>query len=267
MHKHSKRGLDTRVSLKKALADQGFIGGTRGATEWNQWVKSEKEQLSQVMDRHGIEWEQLGTKHEHLSVIDYKKEQRTKEVAKLDSQITEKYMEIDAITEKKNTVKNELDDFIKDAEKTRDSLNSVKEMERFVANNASHYDNNPKYDLPEPKPLMYAKTYRDKFALPLVKKLKDVIRSILVRYFEKTNEMERVIKHTRNQVWSLTERVKKLEPENERLRDIEHDYNRVRGVLGKESVNELVNTAKAQENATKELRSASRSVRSRGHER
>ena len=29
----SKRGLDTRVSLKQALAAQGFKGGTRGATE------------------------------------------------------------------------------------------------------------------------------------------------------------------------------------------------------------------------------------------
>lgn len=32
----SKRGLDTRVSLKQALAAQGFKGGTRGDTEWNQ---------------------------------------------------------------------------------------------------------------------------------------------------------------------------------------------------------------------------------------
>ena len=80
----SKRGLDTRVSLKQALANQGFDGGTRGDTEWSQWVKSEKEQLSQVMERQGIEWEQLGTHDEHLSVMDYKKVQRSKEVATLE---------------------------------------------------------------------------------------------------------------------------------------------------------------------------------------
>ena len=51
----SKRGLDTRVSLKQALAAQGYIGGSRGDTEWKQWVESEKEQLSQVMEHHGIE--------------------------------------------------------------------------------------------------------------------------------------------------------------------------------------------------------------------
>ena len=48
----SKRGLDTRVSLKQALAAQGFKGGTRGATEWAQWVQSEKEQLAAVMERY-----------------------------------------------------------------------------------------------------------------------------------------------------------------------------------------------------------------------
>lgn len=70
----SKRGLDTRVSLKQALAAQGFHGGTRGATEWNQWVLSEKKELAIAMFRHGFEWEQKGTHEEHLSVIDYKKQ-------------------------------------------------------------------------------------------------------------------------------------------------------------------------------------------------
>jgi len=83
----SKRGLDTRVSLKQALAAQGFVGGTRGDTEWSQWVRAEKEHLSKVMERHDIEWEQLGTHDEHLSVMDYKKVQRSKEVAALEKTI------------------------------------------------------------------------------------------------------------------------------------------------------------------------------------
>ena len=54
---NSKLGLETRVSLKKALEAQGFIGGSRSDTEWNQWVASEKEVLSQIMLEHGIEWD------------------------------------------------------------------------------------------------------------------------------------------------------------------------------------------------------------------
>nr|WP_312102942.1 plasmid recombination protein [Pygmaiobacter massiliensis] len=84
---NSKRGLDTRASLKQALAEQGFAGGARGDTEWSQWVRSEKEQLSQVMGRHDIEWEQLGTHDEHLSVVNFKKEERTKEVKVLEKSI------------------------------------------------------------------------------------------------------------------------------------------------------------------------------------
>ena len=40
-----KRKLDTRVSLKGALKQQGFIGTGRNDTERAQWAESEKEVL------------------------------------------------------------------------------------------------------------------------------------------------------------------------------------------------------------------------------
>ena len=93
----SKRGLDTRVSLKQALAAQGFKGGTRRETEWSQWVQSEKEQLAMVMERYGFEWEHKGTHEKHLSVLEYEKKVRAEEVAELDAQVTEKKSEIAAL--------------------------------------------------------------------------------------------------------------------------------------------------------------------------
>ena len=83
----SKRGLDTRVSLKGALSEQGFKGGTRGATEWNQWMEAEKQELSKVMERYGVQWKQLGTHNKHLSVLDFEKQERAKEIAELDKRI------------------------------------------------------------------------------------------------------------------------------------------------------------------------------------
>ena len=82
----SKRGLDTRVSLKSALAAEGFTGGARGATELNQWITSEKQELATVMERYGVEWLQKGTHEKHLSVLEFEKKERAKEVAELDSQ-------------------------------------------------------------------------------------------------------------------------------------------------------------------------------------
>ena len=82
----SKRGLDTRVSLKSALAEEGFAGGTRGATELNQWIASEKQELATVMERYGVEWLQKGTHEKHLSVLEFEKKERAREAAELDSQ-------------------------------------------------------------------------------------------------------------------------------------------------------------------------------------
>ena len=85
----SKRGLDTRVSLKQALSALGFKGGARRETELNQWVAYEKEQLAAVMLEHGIEWEKKGTHENHLSVLDFEKKERAKEVAELEQSISD----------------------------------------------------------------------------------------------------------------------------------------------------------------------------------
>ena len=137
----SKRGLDTRVSLKQALAAQGFKGGTRGDTEWSQWVRSEKEQLSAVMERHGIEWEDKGTHDMHLSVLDYKKEQRAKEIAALE------------------TVKAENESLVESQERRLKELApAVKDMERLAAD----FSADPEEILPEAGTLESAKSYREK---------------------------------------------------------------------------------------------------------
>jgi Fe2+ transport system protein B len=249
----SKRGLDTRVSLKQAMAAQGFTGGTRGDTEWNQWVRAEKDQLSLVMERHGIEWEHLGTHDTHLSVENFKKEQRVKEVAALDEQISEKQIEVSELTDKRSEIKGELSDFLQELDKAQGKLKTIKEKERFVAKNASHYDDEPKYELPEPKPLMYAKAYHDKHAAPLVRRLKNAIRSILLQFIEKTQELRTMLDRANNQIRDLTGRVNKLEPENERLRDVEQDYARIRRHFGSERTDEIINMIKEQEVAEKQI--------------
>ena len=90
----SKRGLDTRVSLKGALASMGFKGGTRGETEWNQWIENEKYELAIIMGKYGITWKKLGTHNKHLSVLEYEKQERVKEVKQLNQQINEKQKEL-----------------------------------------------------------------------------------------------------------------------------------------------------------------------------
>ena len=129
----SKRGLDTRVSLKQALAAQGFKGGTRGDTEWSQWVRSEKEQLAAVMERHGIEWEDKGTHDQHLSVLDYKKEQRAKEIAQLDKFKAKKQKEVAG-----------------QEQRLKELAPAVKNMERLAQTQRKSYQSRGRWRAPSP---------------------------------------------------------------------------------------------------------------------
>lgn len=245
----SKRGLDTRVSLKQALAAQGFIGGTRGETEWNQWVHSEKEKLSMVMERHGIEWEKLGTHDEHLSVINYKKEQRAQEVAVLEIEVSERQDELQSIAEKTIAQQSEHDTVTEKLDRVQKKLKLVKLKEQFLIDNARRYDNDPEFQLSFPKPMMSAKAYYERIAMPLVSALKDAIRSILLQFFEKTRELKAALDRASNQVQALNKRLSIYETELLSLRETEKNYRCLRRYLGDHATDMMIEQAKMQENS------------------
>ena len=128
----SKRGLDTRVSLKSALAAEGFTGGTRGATELNQWIASEKQELATVMERYGVEWLQKGTHEKHLSVLEFEKKERAREVAELDSQKQEISSVVAQLGEEVSVKKQELKNATAEKELAEEATQRAKE-ERTTA--------------------------------------------------------------------------------------------------------------------------------------
>lgn len=129
----SKRGMDTRVSLKKALAAQGYTGGSRSDTEWNQWVESEKNALATVMERHEIQWEKKGTHEKHLSVLDFEKRERAKEVAALESQKTELQERVDDLQENYIQQSEQVEQVEKTLQALRDQQLSVEQVEKVEA--------------------------------------------------------------------------------------------------------------------------------------
>lgn len=56
-------------------------------TEWKQWAEAEKDDIALIMRRYGIDWKKKNTHNLHLSVLDYKKQERAKEVAALEEEI------------------------------------------------------------------------------------------------------------------------------------------------------------------------------------
>ena len=238
----SKRGLDTRVSLKQALAAQGFKGGTRGDTEWSQWVRSEKEQLAAVMERHGIEWEDKGTHDKHLSVLDYKKEQRTKEIAALETVKAEKESQVES-----------------QERRLKELAPAVKNMERLAAD----FSADPEEILPEAGTLESGKSYREKKAKPLLSKIVQVLRSLYRAYIELSERLVDVqMKYNRvcGENSRLNDRMTEIWLENKKLRQISADYTRVKRAFGPEQIAAAVEAAKQREQAEKGRKRPRRSL-------
>lgn len=264
----SKRGLDTRVSLKQALTALGFKGGTRRETELNQWVSAEKQQLAAIMLEHGIEWEQKGTHEKHLSLLDFEKQERAKEVAALEEQkvelekhnatmqeINEKWLdqlenierEISSAHENREEADKKADQAKRKAEQYEKKLTEiapmVKDMERF----AEKYSADPEEVLPEAGTLETGKSYREKKAKPLIKKIVTVLLSVYRAYLDlsrRFSDMQRSYERAWSKVNSLTARVEELWNENRDLRERLGDFGRVERALGRDTVETIVQKEK-----------------------
>lgn len=87
---NQSRGLSTRVSLKRALAEQGISANSRKKSEWAVWKDVEFEYMTEILRRHGFERDIKNAHYEHLSVDEYKRYAAQKlEIRKTNDHITE----------------------------------------------------------------------------------------------------------------------------------------------------------------------------------
>lgn len=228
----SKRGLETRVSLKSALAQQGITGGTKYETEWSVFTRREKEQLAEIMERHGIGWKQLDTHEEHLSVLDYKKKMRTQEVEELST-------ELEALQESKESVEENIADARERYDALSDALGTMKNTVERVETEVSKYYVGQEWRTPEPKGLMSAKTYKEKLVDPFVKKLKDVIATFISKFLDLTREYQRV----KDQLWRARNDNEKLANRNRALQKESDELKLIKGELGSEQYEEILDIA------------------------
>lgn len=222
----SNRGLETRVSLKQALLNMGFKGEGRSDNELNRWILSEKKVLAQIMERHGIEWEQKGTHEQHLSVLDYKKQERAKEVAELDRGIEEKQLEVKGL---------------------KATVEKIEEAKELLGDVEKQLDEDPQLQLPEPQGLMTAKSYKKKFVEPLIKRLKNLVRTVLAKSYQGWENYHR-INNLNSRLHRENEHLKyensKLKEVNGMLREQNKAYRLLQKVFGKHKLNEIIEQAR-----------------------
>lgn len=66
------RGLQTRVSMKQALKQQGFTSQGQTKTEWRVWMAREKQILADLAQAHGFEIDNLGGNRKHMDLPEYR---------------------------------------------------------------------------------------------------------------------------------------------------------------------------------------------------
>lgn len=210
----SKRGLDTRVSMKGALKQQGFSGTGRSDTELNQWRDSEKEVLSKIMLEHGIKWEQKGTHEKHKSVSEFKRDKLIEEVENL--------------KEKKA-----------DIEQKISAYKSAEEYPRATAEKIINGD----YKVPEPPSLMSAKTYKNNYVEPLIKKLINIIKTLARKCYVAEKQAEQAtMKMT--ELYQEKERLKSanwdLRMSNSKMSVEVRNFQKIKDFLGIDKVQKLL---------------------------
>ncbi|MCD8179861.1 MAG: hypothetical protein LUF26_00045 [Firmicutes bacterium] len=177
-------------------------------------VESEKEKLAEVMLEYGIEWDKKGTHERHKSVSEFKRDKLVEEVEILEDKKRE--IETDISTYKKSE---------------NAALATVQKLEDEAL------------QLPEPPPLMSAKTYKTKHVEPFVRKLIKTIKNLARRCIraEKAAEQaeERISKvqeerdYYKAKAWDLSK-------ENSRLKIELRDFDRIKEYLGGERVQEML---------------------------
>ena len=246
------------------------------------------------MLQHGIEWEKKGTHEKHLSVLDFEKKEREKEVAELEQIISGNKEELsdilhqqivagqeteqirkegeairkevsqlsatnhllkeqtETLTEDKEMLLSENEKLGKQQKKLQQELNKMVQSKEVMERNIHVYDEDVKWQLAEPGALMSAKAYRDKKALPLVEKLKEVVKNLTIKCVQLTEQSKKLIAKVdgqQKQISRLTDKVMEQSDTIDRLQEKTSDLGRLERHFGKEKVQSIVERSKALEQA------------------
>ena len=263
-------------------------------TEWNEWIEAEKQELSKVMGRHGVQWKQLGTHNKHLSVLDFEKQERQKEVAELEQTISGSKKELsnilhqqivagqeteqirkegeairqevseltatnhllkeqtETLTGDKEKLLSENEKLEKQQKKLQQEINKMVQSKEVMERNIHAYDEDVKWQLAEPGVLMSAKNYRDKKALSLVERLKEVVKNLTIKCVQLTEQSKKLtakVDEQQKQISRLTDKVIEQSDIIDRLQEKLSDLGCLERYLGKEQVQLILERSKELEQA------------------
>ena len=217
-----------------------------------------------------------------MSVLDFEKKKREKEVAELEAKkaelqeenatfqeinedLHEQLLQVDdeicSLQEDLQESQQESEKAQKQADKYQKRMNELAPMVKNMEKLAADFSADPEQTLPEAAVMEPAKSYREKKAKPLVKKIVQVMRSVYSAYLDISNKftkLQTAYNRERSGNERLTNRLEEVLEENRELRIVAADFGRIKAVVGSEQVNAMIDRAKQQEQIEAEQKRAAR---------
>ena len=130
-------------------------------------------------------------------------------------------------------------------------LSALTECEVEYVRYSKEIDENEEYQLPEPPTIMTAKTYKIKFVEPIFNKLKELVKTLVIRYCQKQIECARLredLESVRRSNNNMHYRIEELEGQNEYLIRECKNLTLLRRIYGNRRVEDLLERASQESN-------------------
>ena len=140
----------------------------------------------------------------------------------------------------------------KQQKKLQQEIEKMVQSKAVMERNIHAYDEDEKWQLPEPVTLMSAKAYKDKKASPLVEKLKETIKALTIKCVqlaEQGKKLKDKVTRQEQQISRLTNKVMEQRNTIDRLQEKVADLGRLERYFGREQVQSIVERSKTLERA------------------
>lgn len=174
-----------------------------------------------------------GSTEEHLTVTQFKVQQEKQRLADIQEEKA-------AVADEINQLMDEKQEAEQAAQDAKDRLKEIAPRLIKVEALAQRFSSDPDELLPEVGALESAHTYRDKKAVPLVKRLVAVLRDLYNRYLDAVQSLKQLQQKYDHEVSMLNGYILRLKGENEQLRPKVQQYEMLCKYLGQKHVDALL---------------------------
>lgn len=205
-----------------------------------------------------------GSTAEHLSVIEYKTKKESERLAGFEARQTEVLTEIDALTEKKEEAQEQADTAQERADAAAARLNELAPKLKNIEDFAREYSDDADRVLPETGALESAKSYREKKAKPLFKKLIKVLRGLYHAFLDLKQSFDRLsdnYNRLQRRYATLDQSFERVQEENRELKSVADDYDTLCRGYGEKEIAARVRAITEREAAARQQRRMERQHR------